>query len=421
MEWIFPARLSFDIHRAFRHYIELDWECTNKVNVGDYVYIYIGAPEKAIRYKCEVIKTDKDVTTIDDTPFGGSPAGTYLAGIATLKLLERYSEPGITLIELRANGINPHFSMQSKITIPDKTMKYIEERSVELLEEANFTQNDPIELQESLIYFLPDKYKGILDNTGFAEIPYEKNVYSGDTLYVCTNSKNWAIKFKCSVENKFAYHDRHISPKVKNIVEDWDSLIVRVLSTYSDPGISLDELNDFGISAKKPNNAITLSSNEIEYIENKAKRLTDKEALLEDTDIREEDLDYLEGEDREAVIKARVNHSDFRKRLLEKYSHCLLCGVNHHSLLNASHIIPWAKCKGKDRTNVNNGLLLCPGHDRVFDRGYISFDEDGKIMISSQLSADDCTFINLNEDMKIELNEEMKHYMEYHRTKIFKG
>ena len=420
MEWIFPARLSFDLHRAFRHYTELDWECTNNVNVGDFVYIYIGSPENAIRYKCEVISTDKNVTTIDDTPFGGSPAGTLLSGIVTLKLLERYSEPGITLKELRANGINSRFSMQSKITIPDRTLEHINKRAKELLDSNDFSHNNTADLKENLLYFLPDKYKGVLDDSGFNEIPYRKNVYSEDTLYICTDASNWAVRYKCVVENKYVYHDRHVSPRLKNITEDWDSLIVQVIYKYPEPGIPLAELDKYDAFSKNTLRTVFLPSEYVEIIENKAKQLLDAFDKPENDDVKTDDLDSLEGEERNAVIKARVNHSVFRKRRLEKYSHCVLCGVSHHSLLNASHIIPWAECSGKDRTNVNNGLLLCSGHDRVFDRGYISFDEDGQIMISEELSDDDCVFTNLNDGMRIEMNDEMKRFMAYHRTKIFK-
>lgn len=421
MDWIFPARLSFDIHRAFRHYTELDWECSNKVNVGDFVFIYIGAPEKAIRYKCEVINTSKSVTTIDDTPFGGSPAGTYFGGIATLKLLERYSEPGITLEELRAHGINSRFSMQSKITVPNIALGYINERATELLDSNDFSYNNPTDFKENLMYFLPDKYKGGLDGSVFAEIPYRRNAYSGDTLYICTDSSNWAIRYKCVVENKYAYHDRHVSPKLKNITEDWDSLIAQVIYKYPEPGIPLAELDNYVVSSINTLRTVFLPAESVEFIENKAKQLMDAFNQSENADVKTDDLDSLEGEERNAVIKARVNHSVFRKRLLEKYSHCVLCGVSHQSLLNASHIIPWSDCNGKDRTNVNNGLLLCSGHDRVFDRGYISFDEEGRIMISDELSAEDCLFTNINKNMRIEMNDEMKHFMAYHRAKIYKG
>ena len=71
-----------------------------------------------------------------------------------------------------------------------------------------------------------------------------------------------------------------------------------------------------------------------------------------------------------------------------------------------------------------NGLLLCPNHDKLFDKGYISFSDEGQIMISSQLSDMDKIFLNVNDKMKISdelISEEMKVYLYYHRTNVFKG
>jgi hypothetical protein len=97
MEWIFPCGLDeFDIHGAFREYTNLDWECTNKVSIGDIVFIYIGAPESAIRYKCRVVDNDKDFTTIDDEKFGGNKAGAIYSDVVEITLEEAYPEPGVT-------------------------------------------------------------------------------------------------------------------------------------------------------------------------------------------------------------------------------------------------------------------------------------------------------------------------------------
>ena len=54
--------------------------------------------------------------------------------------------------------------------------------------------------------------------------------------------------------------------------------------------------------------------------------------------------------------------------------------LSNKDFLIASHIKPWSKCKSNQKLDVNNGLLLCPNHDRLFDEGWISFDEIGKII-----------------------------------------
>lgn len=86
-----------------------------------------------------------------------------------------------------------------------------------------------------------------------------------------------------------------------------------------------------------------------------------------------------------------------------------------------THIKPWEKSEAKEKLDVNNGLLLCPNHDKLFDGGWISFDNDGKILISGEMKTNDKIFMNIREDMKIVLTKKNKSYMKYHREHIFRG
>ena len=130
--------------------------------------------------------------------------------------------------------------------------------------------------------------------------------------------------------------------------------------------------------------------------------------------------DSIQGYTRDAVIKARVNQSVFRKRLLGRYHKCCLCGVCNPNLLAASHIKPWVDSKPLEKVDADNGFLFCPNHDRLFDQGFISFDDSGKILISKDLLAYDRLFTNVAEDMKIHLTDGNKPYLSYHREHIFK-
>lgn len=143
--------------------------------------------------------------------------------------------------------------------------------------------------------------------------------------------------------------------------------------------------------------------------------IQDNNAIIDD--IESESID---GEIREALVKIRVNQSVFRERMLKKYNHCCLCGVTNSNFLVASHIKPWALSSPKEKLDVDNGLLLCPNHDKLFDTGMISFDSDGKIIISTSLSDNDKTFLNVNEKMKININDSMRTYLNFHRENVFK-
>ncbi|MBU4220795.1 MAG: HNH endonuclease [Euryarchaeota archaeon] len=93
----------------------------------------------------------------------------------------------------------------------------------------------------------------------------------------------------------------------------------------------------------------------------------------------------IEGKDREAVIKARVNQNFFRTAILASYENkCCITGISIPELLVASHIIPWSKDK-KNRLNPHNGLCLNLLHDKAFDRGLITITEDYKIKLSPAL------------------------------------
>lgn len=127
----------------------------------------------------------------------------------------------------------------------------------------------------------------------------------------------------------------------------------------------------------------------------------------------------LVGKERVALVKMRVNQSIFRDRLLKKYNNCCLCKVENPALLAASHIKPWVASSSEEKLDADNGFLLCPNHDVLFDGGFISFADDGSILISKRLSEIDCTFMNVNPSMKISLSEQNKKYLEYHRNNVF--
>lgn len=149
----------------------------------------------------------------------------------------------------------------------------------------------------------------------------------------------------------------------------------------------------------------------------------DEEKCIDKAECIDEEIDTLnlKGEDREAVVNLRVNQNIFRDHLLAKRKHgCMLCGVDQTELLVASHIKPWSKSSPEEKLDVHNGLLMCPNHDRLFDRGFISFDDAGKILISSSLTAESRVALGVTDDMKINLSENMRTYLQYHRDEIFR-
>lgn len=121
---------------------------------------------------------------------------------------------------------------------------------------------------------------------------------------------------------------------------------------------------------------------------------------------------------KERLILARIGQGQFRKELIDIWNGCSISNYADVSLLIASHIKPWSKCENHEKTDPNNGLLLLPNYDKLFDKGYISFDENGMVIISKRLNKPE--IFGIRNNMNIKLTEDNKRYMKYHREEVFK-
>ena len=127
------------------------------------------------------------------------------------------------------------------------------------------------------------------------------------------------------------------------------------------------------------------------------------------------------GKDVYRTCKSRSGQSKFRKALIDQEGSacaipgCKVCGEEH---IIASHIVEWNQANELEKTDPNNGLVLCPNHDHLFDNHYISFDSHGKIMISSKLSAEELESFGLNNEVILDLSPERELYMTRHRKKL---
>jgi hypothetical protein len=145
--------------------------------------------------------------------------------------------------------------------------------------------------------------------------------------------------------------------------------------------------------------------------------------IIEEIERLEEELEQdetIDETEKERIVKSRIGQSKFKQKLLAKSNQCALCGVNDERFLIASHIKPWSKSTNEERLDVNNGLLLCPNHDSVFDKGYISFDGEGKILISNEISESVKVFMNINPQLKLMLNDQQKHYIQWHYSNRYR-
>lgn len=119
------------------------------------------------------------------------------------------------------------------------------------------------------------------------------------------------------------------------------------------------------------------------------------------------------------IILARVGQGTFRKQLIDHWGKCSATGCTQISILKASHIKPWSKSDNNERLDVYNGLLLNPNLDALFDKGYVTFDDAGKIMISPAVSQSDLRVLNCSSELIVNLQPQHRKYLKWHRENLF--
>lgn len=137
---------------------------------------------------------------------------------------------------------------------------------------------------------------------------------------------------------------------------------------------------------------------------------------------------------KETIIQARRGQGEFRKNVEARERACRLTGITNPALLIASHIKPWRVCKtAKERLDGANGLLLTPDADHLFDRGFISFGDDGEVMVSGRVPDDDLRRLGFEQLMRQRsgmgetpsvwrsesFGESHNAYLDYHRSQVF--
>ncbi len=119
----------------------------------------------------------------------------------------------------------------------------------------------------------------------------------------------------------------------------------------------------------------------------------------------------------QSMMSIRKGQNKFREKLIDYWNGCSITSSDMIDILVASHIKPWKNSNNQERLDVYNGLLLLPNLDKLFDKGYISFDERGYILISSKV--ENYEILGINNEMIIKIGKEHLPYFEYHRKNIF--
>lgn len=133
--------------------------------------------------------------------------------------------------------------------------------------------------------------------------------------------------------------------------------------------------------------------------------------------------DDLSGTVRDQVIAARRGQGQFRDAVLRLAAACRVTGLDHPQLLVASHIKPWRACTtAAERLDGANGLMLVPNIDRLFDRGFITFEDDGTVRVSPHIT--DAVLAALGKpDLRTQnvgtFTQAQRVYLAHHRAAVY--
>lgn len=121
--------------------------------------------------------------------------------------------------------------------------------------------------------------------------------------------------------------------------------------------------------------------------------------------------------ERKGLVTSRIGQGAYRKRIIHRWEYkCAVTGFDKLDVLIASHIVPWSDSNNNERLDVDNGILLSPTYDALFDRHLISFENSGMIVLSDVIKMDAYSKIGVSGKERINnLSQYNKKYLERHR------
>jgi hypothetical protein len=231
-----------------------------------------------------------------------------------------------------------------------------------------------------------------------------------------TAGSNWADE-GWFVEVEFEEIANPIKPK--DFMPQIIPLLAEKYAPLQEDGNGLQGVYLTEVSSKFGQLLINLSNADLKMIQ---KNLAMADNTESDYEINLEiQAKSIEGDlEKIALVKARRGQGIFKAnvRMIEKS--CRVTGVTNIKHLRASHIKPWAVSSDHEKIDGYNGLLLSPHVDHLFDRGFISFEDSGAILISKALSQSVLDKWSLNSGKNVGKFEQPHHnYLEYHRDVVF--
>jgi predicted restriction endonuclease len=126
--------------------------------------------------------------------------------------------------------------------------------------------------------------------------------------------------------------------------------------------------------------------------------------------------------EKKSLVLARRGQGLFRERVQSIEARCRVTKVDRPEHLRASHCKPWRDATNEERLDGENGLLLTPSIDHLFDRGFISFRDDGRLLVSPVAHRHSLSRMGVPVDRELEtggFTARQARFLEYHRDSVF--
>jgi len=149
--------------------------------------------------------------------------------------------------------------------------------------------------------------------------------------------------------------------------------------------------------------------------------------LLAWEDIVQDDLELdplIPETTKEALVQSRRGQGKFRSELLKIENHCRVTKVDKREHLVASHTKPWRDSTNEERLDPENGFMLTPTIDHLFDRGFISFEASGALVVSSVAHTQSMERMGIFNHKEINVgtfSSGQRQYLDWHREFILLG
>jgi HNH endonuclease len=122
---------------------------------------------------------------------------------------------------------------------------------------------------------------------------------------------------------------------------------------------------------------------------------------------------------KQTLVNARRGQGQFRARVMKLDGRCRVTGIRTAKHLHASHIKPWAHSTDAEKLDGNNGLMLAPHLDHLFDKGYISFSNVGQIIVSNRCAKGVLAAWGISRNAQVRsFRPAQRPFLEYHRKQV---